>query len=273
MNARLVELEADHPGFHDVEYRARRDRIARLALEHPGGAPPPRVDYSPSEVATWGTVFRALSALHPTHACDEYLGVLPELGFGADAIPQLADVDAVLARRTGFHLRPVAGLVNPRDFLGALARRVFLCTQYIRHGSVPHYTPEPDVVHELLGHAAMLAIPEFADLSQEIGVGALGVPTEREDEIEALSRLYWYTVEFGLVRQHGGVRAYGAGLLSSFGELERAVRGDADVRPFDAAEAAARPFPITTYQPVLYVVESLREAFERTRVYLAARPR
>jgi phenylalanine-4-hydroxylase len=260
MAEHIVELDSDHPGFKDPDYRRRRDEIALLAPPLGSGEPPQRVEYTDSERATWSTVFDKLTALYPTHACREFLEVSGAIGYRADEVPQLADVSAFLTERTGFSLQPVAGLVSARQFLGALSRRVFCATQYLRHHSEPLYTPEPDIVHELMGHAPMLAIPEFADLSQKIGEGSLEA---NDDQVEQLATLYWFTIEYGVLYENGRLRAYGAGLLSSFGELEHALSGAVEIRPFDPWQAKETAYPITTYQPLLWSVESIGEAFAR----------
>ncbi len=256
----IVELEADHPGFHDSEYRLRRNEIARLAPPPGVDSAPETVTYSDTETGTWATVFDHLSQLYPTHACREFNEVFRALGYSRDEIPQLKDVSGFLDQRTGFRLRPVAGLVSAREFLSNLGRRVFCATQYIRHHSQPLYTPEPDIVHELMGHAPMLAIPEFADLSQKFGEGSR-IADERQ--IEQLATLYWFTIEYGVLWQAGQLRAYGAGLLSSYGELEHALSGRVEIRPFDPAVAKSTPYPITTYQPLLWSVTSIQEAFDK----------
>jgi len=150
--------------------------------------------------------------------------------------------------------------VSAREFLGKLSQRTFCSTQYIRHHSQPFYTPEPDIVHELMGHAPMLAIPEFADLSQKIGEGSLSAD---DHQIERLATLYWFTIEYGLLKTTTGYRAYGAGLLSSFGELEHALSGAVEIKRFDPLRAKDTTYPITTYQPLLWWVESIGEAFDK----------
>jgi len=260
MTGHIIELDADHPGFSDPDYRRRRDEIAVMAPPLNSGEPPKIVDYSSTECATWATVFEKLTALYPTHACREFVAVIDDIGYGAGKVPQLFDVSRFLTERTGFSLQPVAGLVSAREFLGALSRRVFCATQYIRHHTEPLYTPEPDIVHELMGHAPMLAISEFADLSQKIGEGSLKA---NDAQVEQLATLYWFTIEYGVLLQGGDLKAYGAGLLSSFGELEHALSGKVEIRDFDPWVAKDTAYPITTYQPLLWSVNSIREAFDR----------
>eukprot|EP00474_Spongospora_subterranea_P003089 CRZ03547.1 hypothetical protein [Spongospora subterranea] len=184
------DLESDHPGFSDPEYRRRRALITAAAASYTHGAPIPNVDYSKDEVHTWGIVWDRLYPLLKQHACNEYLEILPELenhcGYSRTSIPQLQDISQFLKSRTGFRLRPVAGLLSPRDFFSGLAFRTFYSTQYIRHHSKPLYTPEPDIVHEVMGHAPMFANKSFADFSQEIGMASLGAS---EEQITMLARI------------------------------------------------------------------------------------
>ena len=146
-------------------------------------------------------------------------------------MPQLDEVSALLEPITGFRYEPVPGLVSPWNFYGALGDGWFMSTQYIRHHSVPYYTPEPDVIHEVIGHANQLASPRFAEIYRKVGEAVKRVHTDQA--VQFLSRVFWFTIEFGVVRESGELKAYGAGILSSFGELE-AFR-NADVRPFDIA--------------------------------------
>jgi len=161
-------------GFHDPAYKQRRVDICNLAKTHSLGEPIPRLEYTSEEHAVWSAVLKELEPLYERHACAAFLKALPAFNFTADEVPQLQDLSAVLQRTTGWQIRPTAGLLHPRDFLAGLAFRCFHSTQYMRHPSKPDYTPEPDLVHEVLGHVPMLADPAFCDLAHNIGVASLG---------------------------------------------------------------------------------------------------
>jgi phenylalanine-4-hydroxylase len=265
----LVALDQDHPGFRDEAYRARRNAIAALALSYERGQPVPAVPYTDEEHGVWRTVWDHLEPLHGRYACAEYREGAGRLALDRGSIPQLATVNAALAAVTGFAMLPVAGLITPKVFMDHLDDGVFLATQYMRHHSRPLYTPEPDVVHEVVGHGptliqADLIQADFVALSRAFGAASKRAAPEH---IDRLIRLYWYTLEFGVVEEAGGLRVCGAGLLSSFGELGRFER-EARLAPLDIGRVVETPFYPTSYQETLFVASSFGGMVREVTAYL-----
>lgn len=260
----IVQLDPDHPGFRDREYRKRRNQIAEIAMKYHPRDPIPDAPYTPEEHQVWKTIWAALEPAHQQHACAEYLAALRRLSFDPDHIPQLREVNEKVQAISGFRLEPVAGLVQPRVFLENLASGVFLCTQYIRHHSTPLYTPEPDVVHEIVGHGVTLASECLAELNRLFGEAVKR--TTEQDALDRLSRVYWFTIEFGALREDGSLKAYGTGLLSSAGEMEE--MSDAELRPLDLEAASRQQYDPTHFQPVLFCAESFDGMYQNLRDYL-----
>jgi phenylalanine-4-hydroxylase len=263
---RIVQLSPDHPGFRDPEYRARRNRIAQLALSYRAGQEIPDAPYTREEHDVWRAVWEALGPAHDAYACAEYQASVRRLGFALDRIPQLREVNQKVKAISGFRLEPVAGLVEPRVFLESLAAGTFLCTQYIRHHSTPLYTPEPDVVHEIVGHAVTLASSRLAQLNRLFGQAVKR--TSSLEELNRLSRVYWFTIEFGVLRENGVLKAYGTGLLSSAAELEE--MHDVELRPLDLEVASRQEYDPTRFQPVLFCADSFETMYDSLREFLVA---
>jgi len=262
----IVQLDPDHPGFRDREYRKRRNQIAQLAMNFQPGDQIPDAPYTAEEHQVWRTIWKALEPAHQKHACAEYLASLRRLNFDSDRIPQLREVNERVQAISGFRLEPVAGLVQPRVFLENLANGVFLCTQYIRHHSTPLYTPEPDVVHEIVGHGVTLASARLAELNRLFGEAVKR--TAGQEALDRLSRVYWFTIEFGALREGESVKAYGTGLLSSAGEMEE--MHEVELRPLDLDAASRQQYDPTHFQPVLFCAESFEALYGELREYLTS---
>lgn len=262
------DIDANHPGFNDKTYVKRRRYLADYAIKHRFGKELPFLNYSKEEIKTWNVVLHNLEPLLEKFACKTYLSIWPEIkdkcGY-ENNIPQISDINIYLNKKTNFNIRPCAGLLSSRNFLNALAYRTFFSTQYIRHYSVPLYTPEPDICHEFIGHVPMFADQDFADLSQEIGIASLGACNER---INKLAKCYWFSIEFGLTKEDNKLKAYGAGLLSSFGELEYACApyrpaGEENNFPkyeeWNINSVCDNEFPITKYQPKYFIIDNFKD--------------
>ncbi len=244
----MVETAIEPPR----SYWLRREEVADLAA----GVDRPAVDiaYTDAEHGVWATVAEALGPLWERHAASGVLAARDRLGLPTDRVPQLAEVSASLRALTGFEFRAVPGLVPSVDFFGGLGRGLFSSTQYVRWEGSPLYTPEPDVIHEVFGHANALACPELADLHRLAGQAIERIEGERERQ--AIADVFWFSAEFGVVRDRGAVRAYGAGLLSSVGEIVW-FADHADIRPIEVREMATTAYDIDEYQPVLFAADSL----------------
>lgn len=260
----IVVLDRDHPGFRDGNYRARRNAIAQIAAQYKSGQLLPDAPYTDEEHTLWKRIWQALEVAHEHYACAEYLACVRKLNLPTDRIPQLREVSERVQSISGFRLEPIGGLIEPRVFLESLADGIFLCTQYIRHSSAPHYTPEPDVVHEISGHAVTLASKRLAELNREFGKAVKR--TNSAELLDQLSRVYWYTIEFGVLRENGAVKAYGTGLVSSAGEL--AQMQEAELRDFDPEAMRRQTYDPTRYQPILFCAESFDAMYEKLSAFL-----
>jgi phenylalanine-4-hydroxylase len=250
-----VHLAHDHPGANDPVYRGRRNEIAAAALQWKPGEPAPVIEYAEDEQEVWRTVCRELAQKHERYGVREYREAKLRVGMPTDRIPSLDEVSDLLEPISGWRYLPAAGLVPLAQFYRSLADRRFYSTQYVRHPEVPLYTPEPDIIHEVIGHGHLLATPTFGGLHRLAGEAARRL--HDEENLTFLSRVFWFSLEFGTVIEDGELRAYGAGILSSYGEIEE-FRG-MDHRPIDLVEMGTADYDITAYQPVLYRASSVEE--------------
>ena len=261
-----VHLSDEHPGVNDPVYRERRNEIAAAALEWEPGEPIPQIDYTEAEHEVWRTVCRELAPKHERYACRAFCDAVAALDLPRDHIPQLDEVTASLRPLTGFEYAPAAGIVPLDEFYGSLEDRLFHSTQYVRHHDAPLYTPEPDLIHEVIGHGNLLADPQFAELNRLAGEAARRMETQ--EALQMVADVFWFTIEFGVVQEDGELRAYGAGILSSYGEIEE-FRG-MEIRPIDFAEMATIDYDITKYQPVLFGAESMDHLVDSVGSFFAS---
>jgi monomeric phenylalanine-4-hydroxylase len=261
----INQLHLDHPGASDPAYLKRRNYIASLSKRFRETGVITDVEYSDEEQGVWKFVAGQLEEIQGRRASAFYLQAKRDLGISNDRIPQLTEMNRRLKELSNFRLAPIEGLVETRAFLSWLSWRTMLSTQYIRHASRPEYTPEPDIVHEAIGHIPMFTNRNFADFSQFIGHGAR-IATDKQ--LEELGRLYWFTVEFGLIEEKGELKAYGAGLLSSFGELEHAFGDEVERHEFNLEQVINTDYNYSDMQKILYVIPSYNELKEATRKYI-----
>ena len=218
--------------------------------------------YSETDHETYRRLYERQAALLEGRACDAFIAALPALG-PSKRIPRFEEINARLMPATGWQVVAVPGLIPEAPFFTLLANRRFPVTHWIRPPAEFDYIVEPDVFHDLFGHVPLLFDPVFADHMQAYGKG--GLKAHGLGACEMLSRLYWYTIEFGLIRQADGLRAYGAGILSSPGELPHAVGSPQPQRlPLDIERAMRTRYRIDSFQATYFVIDSFQELFDKT---------
>ena len=222
-------------------------------------------DYSAVEHATWATLFERQMALLRGRACDEFFDGLARLQMNARAIPRFAELNPILTAATGWELIAVEGLLPELAFFEHLANRRFPVTWWIRTPEQIDYISEPDLFHDLFGHVPLLLLPVFADYMQAYGEGGLKAARYGNEPLTELTRLYWYTVEFGLLNTPQGLRIYGSGILSSKGESLYSLENAAPNRiGFDLKRVMRTRYRIDTYQKTYFVIDSFDQLFRAT---------
>jgi phenylalanine-4-hydroxylase len=219
--------------------------------------------YTEEHHAVWATLYaRRMATLQET-ASEVFLRGAEVIGLRADAVPDLVEVNRRLQPRTGWAAVPVTGFLPAAAFFACLAGRRFPTTVIVRPREQLDYLPEPDIFHDVFGHVPLHADPVFGAFLQEFGAAAARARTP--EATEAMARLFWFTVEFGLVRERGAVRIYGSGLISSAGDAANALGDQVERRPFSLDAVLAQPFAIDRFQDVLFVLEDFGELFEAVR--------
>ncbi|SFM87772.1 Phenylalanine 4-hydroxylase [Variovorax sp. OV329] len=224
--------------------------------------------YTPAEHAVWKTLFERQSRLLPGRACDEFVDGMNKLPIGPDQIPDFRRLSEVLMQKTGWQVVAVPGLVPDEVFFDHLANRRFPSGQFIRKPHELDYLEEPDVFHDVFGHVPMLMNPVIADYIQAYGRG--GLRAQKLGVLDKLARVYWYTVEFGLVQQKDGVRIYGAGIASSRTESVFALEDDSPNRiGFDLERVMRTRYRIDDFQESYFVIDGLQQLLELAHIDFA----
>jgi phenylalanine-4-hydroxylase len=216
--------------------------------------------YTEEQHDVWRILYARRQAALAETASRVFLEGIERIGLAPDRVPDLADVNRRLNRSTGWNAVGVGGFIPAAGFFQCLARRRFPTTLIVRPRAQLDYLPEPDIFHDVFGHVPLHSDKIFADFLQRFGELAAGATTEEESE--RMARLFWFTVEFGLVREWGATKIYGSGLISSHGDAANALGPNCDRRPFDLDAVLAQPFEIDHLQNVLFVVESFDQLFE-----------
>jgi len=225
----------------------------------------PWESYTPDDHATWATLYARQHEVLAGRVCDEFLHAQALLGISAYEIPRFSELSQTLAAATGWTLIGVEGLLPELDFFEHLAHRRFPVTWWIRRPEQIEYIEEPDLFHDLFGHVPLLMDPVFADYMEAYGQGGVKAHGIGQTALQHLTRLYWYTVEFGLIRQRGGLRIYGAGIVSSSGESVYALESATPKRiGFELERIMRTRYQIDSYQKTYFVIDSFQQLMDAT---------
>jgi phenylalanine-4-hydroxylase len=217
-------------------------------------------DYTPEQHAVWEELVRRRRPQLETHACREYLEGFEIIGLRDDRLPNLSAISSRLKPRTGWSTTPVTGFLPAEAFFEMLAARMFPTTTWLRDRNSLEYIPEPDIFHDVFGHVPMHAHRVFADFLQHYGSVCANI--KDADVLERLGRLFWYTVEFGLIRQDGQIKVYGSGVISSHGECTNVIDGGCEVRDFKLDEVLSTPVKVDEIHRLLFAIESFDQIYE-----------
>ncbi len=268
LNAIDLVLDPKHPGLNDKQYVSRRSELFHLArnyrIQNKGI---PIVEYTEQENEIWRYVSEKLITSHRKKACAIYLAGKELVNLDTQKMPQLYNLEKKLQEQHHIGIIPAEGLLHGRTFHHYLRQRAMPATMFIRHHIDPEYTPEPDAVHDVLGHIPSLVNPEYVDIIQLIG---RAVQNADEEELIAWARIYWFSIEFGLIQEHNELKVLGAGLLSSFGEMEYCFSDNVERRPFSLDEVINTDYDTTRMQDILYVIPTL-DALKAAVLELKAR--
>src|SRR5438874_11952215 len=264
-DATELELEPGHPGLGDAEYIRRREELFAICRKHRlEKLGPPLIQYNAEETRIWREVSPKLDELHIQYASQLYLQAKRDLAITREEIPQLRHLSERVQQETNMHLVPAEGALPYRTFYEYIAQRGFPVTQFIRHGSHPEFTPEPDMIHDCLGHVPPLMNQDYAELLTLIGKAVAA--TTKGDQVLSLKRFSWFSVEFGLMEEAGKVKVFGAGILSSTGEIPYSINSpEVTRRPFVTDVVINTDYDPSRMQDHLFIAPSfpfLRRALE-----------
>jgi phenylalanine-4-hydroxylase len=216
--------------------------------------------YTPEQHAVWAELVGRVLPNVEKHAAREYLEGFQIIGLRPDRLPNLAEITKRLGPRTSWSSTPVSGFLPAPAFFEMLANRLFPTTTWLRSRESLEYTPEPDIFHDVFGHVPMHAHRVFGDFLEHYGRVCAGV--QDQEILEKLGRLFWYTVEFGLIKQDGAIKAYGSGVISSAGECEHVINGGCVIHDFSLDEVINTPVKVDELQKVLFAVNSFDQIYE-----------